>query len=74
MSPAATSESIDDRLTESQPTILAAQWPLCLGADYVVGPARYGTTSVVVGVDESRELAIAYEADDCNEVARARLP
>ena len=72
--PAATSESIDDRLTDSQATILAAQWPLCLGADYVVGPARYGTTSVVVGVDESRELAIAYEAADCHEVARARLP
>ena len=42
--PAATSESIDDRLTDSQATILAAQWPLCLGADYVVGPARYRTT------------------------------
>ena len=72
--PAATSGSTDDRLTDSQATILAAQWPLCLGADYVVGPARYGSTDVVVGVDESRELAIAYEAANCREVARARLP
>ena len=72
--PAATSETIDDRLTDSQATILTAQWPLCLGADYVVGPARYGTANVVVGVDESRELAIAYEAANCREVARARLP
>lgn len=69
--PAATSESIDDR---AQTTILAAQWPLCLGADYVVGPARYGSKEVVVGVDESRQLAIAYEAANCREVARARLP
>ncbi len=64
----------DDRLTDAQATILAAQWPLCLGADYVVGPARYGSTDVVVGVDESLELAIAYEAANCREVARARLP
>lgn len=69
--PAATSESIDDR---AQTTILAAQWPLCLGADYVVGPARYGSKEVVVGIDERRELAIAYEATNCREVARARLP
>ncbi len=71
--PAATSAT-DDRLTDAQATILAAQWPLCLGADYVVGPARYGSTDVVVGVDESLELALAYEAADCREVARARLP
>jgi hypothetical protein len=72
--PAATSGSIDDRLTDSQATILAAQWPLCLGADYVVGPARYRSTDVVVAVDESLELALAYEAANCREVARARLP
>jgi hypothetical protein len=72
--PAATSAPIDDRLTDSQQAILELEWPLCLGADYVVGPARYGTTDVVVGVDESRELALAYEAEDCREVARARLP
>ncbi|HYN34792.1 MAG TPA: hypothetical protein VES40_19365 [Ilumatobacteraceae bacterium] len=71
--PAATSESIDERLTDEQAEILAAQWPLCLGADYVVGPARYQSTDVVVGVDERLELAIAYEAN-CREVARARLP
>ena len=72
--PAATSASIDDRLTDSQQAILELEWPLCLGADYVVGPARYGTTDVVVGVDESRELALAYQAENCREVARARLP
>lgn len=69
--PAATSESIDDR---AQTTIPATPWPLCLGADYVVGPARYRSAEVVVGVDESRKLAIAYEAANCREVARARLP
>lgn len=72
--PAATSASIDDRLTDSQLAILEAQWPLCLGADYVVGPALYLSVEVVVAVDESRDLAVAYEAADCREVARARLP
>jgi len=72
--PAATSGSIDDQLTQSQASILAVEWPLCLGADFVVGPARYGTVEVVVGVDESRALALAYVADSCLEVARARLP
>ena len=72
--PAATSGSIDDRLTDSQQAILELAWPLCLGADYVVGPARYETTEVVVGVDESRNLALAYQAENCREVARARLP
>jgi hypothetical protein len=72
--PAATSASVDDRLTDSQLTTLEAQWPLCLGADYVVGPALYLSVEVVVAVDESRELALAYEAANCREVARARLP
>jgi hypothetical protein len=72
--PAATSASVDDRLTDSQLTILEAQWPLSLGADYVVGPALYLSVEVVVAVDESRELALAYEAANCREVARARLP
>jgi hypothetical protein len=72
--PAATSGSIDDQLTQSQASALAVEWPLCLGADFVVGPARYGTVEVVVGVDESRSLALAYVADNCREVARARLP
>jgi hypothetical protein len=72
--PAATSASVDDRLTDSQLTILEAQWPLCLGADYVVGPALYLSVEVVVAIDEGRELALAYEAENCREVARARLP
>ena len=72
--PAATSGSIDDRLTDTAATSVAALWPLCLGADSIVGPARYGSTNVVVGVDERLEMAIAYEAASCREVARAPLP
>ncbi len=72
--PAATSASVDDRLTDSQLTVLEAQWPLCLGADLVVGPALYLSVEVVVAIDESRDLALAYEAENCREVARARLP
>jgi len=72
--PAATSAPLDDVLTDTQRSILEAEFPLCLGADYVVGPARYGEVDVVVGVDESRDLAIAYQPVGCREVARARLP
>jgi hypothetical protein len=72
--PAATSAPIDDRLTPEQAELLEAQLPLCLGADFVVGPAFYQDTEVVVGVDVSRELALAYVGSTCREVARARLP
>jgi len=72
--PAATSAPIDDRLTEAQAELLAAELPRCLGVDYVVGPAFYRDTEVIVGVDESRSLAIAYVGDSCREIARARLP
>jgi hypothetical protein len=34
----------------------------------------YVDVPVVVGIDESRDLAIAYRAATCEEVARARLP
>lgn len=71
--PAATSAPIDDQLTASQATILDAELPLCLDVDYVVGPALYQGTEVVVGVDISRDLALAYRAN-CREVARAPLP
>jgi hypothetical protein len=72
--PAATSAPIDDQLTATQATILDAKLPLCLDVDYVVGPALYQGTEVVVGVDISRELALAYRAANCREVARAPLP
>ena len=48
--------------------------PRCLGVDVVVGPAVYVDTAVVVGVDESRSLALAYDPVTCTEVARVRLP
>ena len=48
--------------------------PVCLGVDVVVGPALYGDVAVVVGIDESQNLAIAYRSATCTEVARVRLP
>lgn len=48
--------------------------PRCLGVDVVVGPAVYIDTVVVVGIDESRNLALAYEPAACTEIARVRLP
>ena len=61
--PAATSAPIDDQLTATQATILDAELPLCLDVDYVVGPALYQGTEVVVGVDISRDLALAYRRE-----------
>ena len=48
--------------------------PRCLGVDVVIGPAVYVDTVVVVGIDESRNLALAYEPAACTEIARVRLP
>jgi hypothetical protein len=72
--PAATSAPVDDLLSDTESAILDAELPLCLGADYVVGPALYGDVEVVVAVDESRNLALAYTPVSCQEIARARLP
>lgn len=72
--PAATSAPIDDLLTDEQRALLEARWPLCLGADTVVGPARFGDVDVVVAIDEGRNLALAYVAATCQEVASVRLP
>lgn len=72
--PAATSAPIDDLISDTESAILDAELPLCLGADYVVGPALYGDVEVVVAVDESRNLALAYTPVSCQEIARARLP
>lgn len=72
--PAATSAPVDDLVSDTESAILDAELPLCLGADYVVGPALYGDVEVVVAVDESRDLALAYTPVSCQEIARARLP
>ncbi len=72
--PAATSAASDDELSEVETYLAEAELPRCLGVDLVVGPAVYGDVPVVVGIDESRNLAIAYRAATCTEVARVRLP
>lgn len=72
--PAATSaDSADDREV-AESFVEEAQLPRCLGVDLVVGPAVYGDVPVVVGIDEDRNLAIAYQPAGCAEVARVRLP
>jgi len=73
--PTATSATGDD-LTEAETSLADTEFPLCprLGIDVIVGPAVYVDEPVVVGIDEGRNLAIAYEAATCAEVARVRLP
>jgi hypothetical protein len=72
--PAATSAPADEDLSAAESAIAEVEFPLCLGVDVIVGPAVYGDVPVVVGIDEGRNLAIAYRAATCAEVARARLP
>lgn len=72
--PAATSAPVDDLLSPTEEAILESELPLCLGADVIVGPALYRDIEVVVAVDESRDLVLAYQPESCAEVARARLP
>ena len=72
--PAATSAASDEELSEAETYLADAELPRCLGVDLVVGPAVYGDVPVVVGIDQSRDLAIAYRAANCAEVARVRLP
>ncbi len=72
--PAATSAQDDDVLSQPEADLADAQLPVCLGVDLVVGPAVYRDELVVVGIDEGRNLAIAYRATGCIEVARVRLP
>lgn len=73
--PTATSATGDD-LTEAETSLADSEFPLCprLGIDVIVGSAVYVDEPVVVGIDEDRNLAIAYEAATCAEVARVRLP
>jgi hypothetical protein len=72
--PAATSAAGGEDLSEAETFLAEAELPRCLGVDIIVGPAVYGDVPVVVGIDESRNLAIAYRAATCAEVAQARLP
>ena len=72
--PAATSPSGGEELSQAQQALDKAEFPKCLGVDIIVGPAVYIDEPVVVGIDESRNLAFAYRAATCAEVARARLP
>jgi hypothetical protein len=72
--PAATSAQSDEVLSQAETDLAEAGLPVCLGVDLVVGPAVYIDELVVVGIDESRNLAIAYRATGCIEVARVRLP
>jgi hypothetical protein len=72
--PAATSAEGGEDLSEAETFLAEAEFPFCLGVDIIVGPAVYIDVPVVVGIDESRDLAIAYRAATCTEVARARLP
>jgi hypothetical protein len=68
--PAATSAPVEPDLA---PSAIGVELPLCLSADIVVGPALYGDTLVVVGIDEGRGLALAYLGDTCTEIARVQL-
>jgi hypothetical protein len=72
--PAATSAATEEDLSEAQTFLDETGFPLCLGVDLIVGPAVYGDVPVVVGIDERLNLAIAYRAATCAEVARVRLP
>jgi hypothetical protein len=72
--PAATSATGGEDLSEAETFLAEAEFPRCLGVDIIVGPAVYRDVPVVVGIDESRNLAIAYRAATCAEVARAQLP
>jgi hypothetical protein len=60
--------------TTGEQLLIEGELPLCLGADVLVGPARYLDEVVVVAIDEGRDLALAYLPADCVEVARAALP
>lgn len=72
--PAATSASGGANGSPAETSLADAALPVCLGVDVIVGPAVYGDVEVVVGIDEGRNLAIAYRAATCVEVARVRLP
>ncbi len=72
--PAATSAPAEEDRSDAETFLDEREFPLCLGVDLIVGPAVYGDVPVVVGIDERRNVAIAYRAATCTEVARVRLP
>jgi hypothetical protein len=72
--PVATSAASDEDLSAAESFVIEAETPRCLGVDVIVGPAVYIDVAVVVGIDEGRNLAIAYRPTNCSEVARVRLP
>jgi hypothetical protein len=72
--PAATSAAEEEELSDAETFLDENEFPLCLGVDLIVGPAVYGDVPVVVGIDQGRNLAFAYLAATCAEVARVRLP
>ena len=69
---AATNSVNDAPSSEEGSTI--AEFPICGSVDYVVGPADYMGEPVIVGIDESRNMAFAHRAIGCSEVARAGMP
>jgi hypothetical protein len=72
--PAATSAPNEADGSQAESSIADAGLPVCLGVDVIVGPAVYIDEPVVVGIDEGRNLAIAYRAETCTAVAQVRLP
>lgn len=66
--PAATSAPVEDDELGPAPT-----FPDCDALDLVVGPAMYRDVAVLVGIDASRDRAVAVRIDDCVTVATARL-
>jgi hypothetical protein len=60
--------------SEAETFLDEGEIPVCLGVDLIVGPAIYIDVPVVVGIDLGRNVAIAYRAATCAEVARIRLP
>jgi hypothetical protein len=66
--------SVDEDQSSAEEFIEEFEFPLCAGVDYVVGPAEYQGEFVVVAIDESRNLAVAYLALDCSVIEIAQLP
>jgi hypothetical protein len=65
---ASTVAPADTESTES------TDFPLCAGADFVVGPAVYQGTVVVVAIDIDNDLVLAYLPSNCAVIAQAPLP
>jgi hypothetical protein len=64
---------ITEAPADSDEALEVVELPLCQGADVVVGLATYVDETVVVGIDEGRDVVVAYRQGDCSLVARASL-